>query len=249
MTDHGALSWPPDPEDYEVSGFDPESTEEDVDRLFRIARAHHPRAPESLTWLDLAAGTGRHARELAARGAEVIAADRALGWLHHGRQLAAQEAAEANPGSARGPIHWIGCDLGNLPLAPGSADVAFCLFNTLLEVIENPTAIGLFRRLHTILGPEGLLVIDNFCVELWGEVSDGFYANGIASDGSSQMIWEVGENTFCLRRGDEVDPDNWAIEPADRRYRLWSQRELTMLAALTGFDELARTPDFVFRPR
>ncbi len=232
-------SWPPDPSDYEAFGFDPASTARDVDRIVALAARHAlGRAPRVV---DIACGTGRHARELARRGHRVLGVDRDRAWVRHARATAGADGVSDR-------VCFVHADVGRLPLAPGSVDLAYCLFNTMLEIVDNDVATGLFRGLGQAVRSGGLFVIDNFCRELWAEVANGNYATGVSEDGATQMIWEDGENAFALRRGAEVDPERWEIGPTDRRYRLWSMRELDLLATSGGhFVRVETDPDLVYR--
>lgn len=231
----GTTSWPPDPADYEAHGFDPASTAIDCDRLEAVIARHALARP---LCLDLACGTGRHARELVRRGHRVLGVDRAVDWLGHGAGL-----------PAGADVGWVAGDLGRLPFADACVDLAFCLFNSLMEVTDNATALGLFTEMSRVLTDGGRLVIDNFCRAMWAEVADGYYATGVAPDGSSQMIFLPGENVFALRRGDEVRPDDWEVTADDRCYRLWSQSELQLAATAGGLVCLEDWPDFVFARR
>lgn len=99
------------------------------------------------TWLDAGCGSGVLSRELAARGADVIALDGSPAMLEQARGV----------GSQSGPR--IRYDLiesiENLPLPDGVADGVLC--SSVLEYVESPaTALAEF---HRVLRPGGILML------------------------------------------------------------------------------------------
>lgn len=200
--------------------------------------------------LDLGCGDGRLAVPLARAGARVLAIDQ------DGDALAAL-AGRASGAPLAGELVHAKADLRGLKseelraLVPGPISAALCLGHTFMLLHDPLEALGLMRTLREVLDADGVLLIDDFPVDLWYEVSEGNWQSGIAemeaADGSGtelwQMVWQPGDPVIALRRGDEVDPDEIEILPSDRLHRLYSMGELRLLAACSGFAQPQRRPD------
>ena len=112
-------------------------------------------------------------------------------------------------------------------------------------------AAALMRRLREALDGPGWFAIDNFVVDVWRDVAEGNWQEGVSDDAGWQMVWASGDEAVALRRGDAVDPEDWTFRERDSALRLWSLGSLRLLALSSGW----RGPDadptgalLVFRP-
>ncbi len=183
---------------------------------------------------DLGCGAGRIALPLAQAGLSVLAID------HDAAALTELQIAAESEGLA----HRIECvhadflDNGAaLRFADGSrAQAATLLGNTLMEIHEVERAAAFFRRVRAALDADGALVIDNFVGDIWADVAEGAWQEGVSEDGAWQMVWSIGDAVVALRRDGEVDPDAWEVREQDRRFRLWSTGSLRLLAMASGWE-------------
>jgi len=105
-----------------------------------------PRAPRpDALALDLACGQGRHSRELARLGYEVIAMDVSLYALEHVRR--------DSDGQSRSRVHPVQADVDAWPFAPQAFDLV-----VQVDFLDR----SIFALLVTSLRPGGLLVVDTF---------------------------------------------------------------------------------------
>ncbi len=93
--------------------------------------------------LDLAAGGGEFAEQIALAGHRVVAFDHDLAALQGGRQHCA------------GPIAWLAGDAGDLPFATGSFGVVLC--NSALEHFANDERC--LREMHRVMKPGAVLLL------------------------------------------------------------------------------------------
>lgn len=174
--------------------------------------------------IDVGAGGGRLAGPLVEAGHTVLALDR------DDRAVRACEAL-----GATGRL----VDVSQLDAAvafeDGPADAAVMLGGTLMELVDPLAALALFRALRGAVAPGGWLAVDGSLTEVWDDVAEGAWVTGVSEDGLWQMIWAPGDAVLALRRGDEVDPEDWEIGPGDRLVRLWSLGALRLLASAAGW--------------
>lgn len=98
------------------------------------------RLPADLTIVDLAAGTGRHARPIAESGHVVVAVDFV--------EVAVRAAVAGHP-----RIHGVVADAGALPFRAGTLDAI---------VVVNFLDRALFPQLVTLLRPGGYLLYETY---------------------------------------------------------------------------------------
>jgi SAM-dependent methyltransferase len=102
--------------------------------------------------LELACGTGRHARALAGLGYEVVATDRSEPMLACARR--GQDA----PGAA--PVSFLRQDMLTLQLAAPPFDAAVCLFDSIGFVQTNEAILQVLDGVRRHLHPGGLFVFE-----------------------------------------------------------------------------------------
>lgn len=119
-------------------------------------------------------------------------------------------------------------------LLDGPFDLVLCLGNTFMLVHEPEHAADLVSAIAARLSPGGAFCIDALCDDMWREVAEGYWQEGMSQDGSMQLLWQPGDNVIALRQGERVDPDDDAIAAGDTRFRLWTWGELRLLARLSG---------------
>ena len=183
--------------------------------------------------LDLGCGSGRIALPLAEAGIRVLAIDEDAAALRV-LEDAAQELGVAER------IECVRADFlddaATLRFADGEcADAAAFLGNTLLEIHEVERAVELFTRARSALAEGGAIVVDHFVGDIWADVAEGAWQEGVSEDGAWQMVWSIGDEVVALRRGEAVDPDDWEVRERDRRFRLWSLGSVRLLAMASGW--------------
>lgn len=100
--------------------------------------------------VDVGCGTGRHARRLTARGAEVVAVDVSESLLAAGRQRA-----------VGGGVRWVQGDARALPLSRGSADVVLSLCQGGFGISPDGDEAAL-DEIARVLRPGGHLVLSAY---------------------------------------------------------------------------------------
>ena len=100
--------------------------------------------PRSSRVLDVACGTGRHARLLAARGHRLIAVDRDPAVLATDRSSS---------------LAWVCADMRHLPLRAACADAIICLWQS-FGYFQADDNLALLRDWTSLVTPGGLLILD-----------------------------------------------------------------------------------------
>jgi 2-polyprenyl-6-hydroxyphenyl methylase/3-demethylubiquinone-9 3-methyltransferase len=116
-------------------------------RLEFLTAQMNGRAHAGQSWLDAGCGTGVLARELAARGASVIAMDASPAMLAH---------AHDDPTGISLPIRYQLIDsIDTLPIQDQDADGVLC--SSVLEYVDDPGAV--LREFHRVMRPNGTLIL------------------------------------------------------------------------------------------
>jgi SAM-dependent methyltransferase len=157
--------------------------------------------------LELGAGAGRVALDLAERGVEVIAVERDA-------ELAAELGERAREREL--PVSVVSADLGSngdlrLPLSPALAIGPLHL----IQELEGPARAALLARLHELIAPGGtvaLTVVDESTLLSAGTAATQILPDMREVDGwvySSEPLWvQVGEEMLTVRRVRErVSPE------------------------------------------
>lgn len=189
--------------------------------------------------VDLGCGSGRVAIPLAEEGIRVLAIDRdpqALDALVASAAAGVRERVERRPGDFFDDTTSLSFESGE------RADAAILVGNTLMEIHDVDRAAALFRRLRERLAPGGVVVVDNSPFDTWADVAEGVWQEGVSDDGEWQMLWADGDCVVAIRRGEDVDAENWEVRESDRRFRLWSYGALRLLALASGWDGPRQDP-------
>ena len=178
--------------------------------------------------LDLGCGAGRTLVPLAEAGASCTGVDRDQVAL-----AACRESLERTGCSA----DLVTADFGEwLPKVEDTWDMVCCLGNTLCllwQVEEAMAFLGVVRR-H--LAPGGLLVIDDIPGDLWPEVIEGRWQEGLDPEHGCQMVWSEDDAVFTFRDPSRADADNWDIGSGDVPMRLWTAGALHLAAIAAGYE-------------
>ena len=102
--------------------------------------------------LELACGTGRHARALAGLGYEVVASDRSEAMLACARRT------PDTPGA--GPVTFLRQDMLTLQVEAPAFDAAVCLFDSIGFVQTNEAILQVLQGVRRHLHPGGLFVFE-----------------------------------------------------------------------------------------
>lgn len=116
-------------------------------RLRFLARRLDVHVRPNATWLDAGCGSGVLSRELAARGADVIAMDGSPAMLDAARGL-------ATPAGQRIRYELVE-SIERMPVSDGGADGILC--SSVLEYVASPAAA--LAEFHRVLRPGGILML------------------------------------------------------------------------------------------
>jgi SAM-dependent methyltransferase len=108
-------------------------------------------APPPARLLELACGTGRHARELESLGYSIVATDNSPDML-----ACAAEAA----GQVGSRIRFLEADMRSYDLPEKGFDAAVCLFDSIGYLQTNEAIVSAFSATHRHLRSGGLLVLE-----------------------------------------------------------------------------------------
>jgi len=180
--------------------------------------------------LELGCGGGRVLVPTAAAGHECTGLDRDGAALQRCREALERHGADAELIEHDYVHPWP----ETMTLADASFDAALCLGNTFMTIVDVDDAVAVLQRIADALKPGGAFIIDDIAQEYWPELIEGNWCNGVSDDDSVQMVWADDDAVFALRRGADVDPDDWTLNPSDRRYRLWTTAALELAGRLAG---------------
>lgn len=210
---------------------EPEEHAAQLDALFRLLglsrRADGERGPTPPRVLELGCGTGRIARPLADEGCDVTGIDRRADAL-----AACAKRREGRPDR----LHLHAGEFLGGPWPEGPFDAVLCLGNTLMEVVEMESARRLFKRVAEALRPGGAFIIDDIPGMHWPRLAEGDWQEGVSEEGDVQMVWSDRDAVFALRTppADLSSPEAWRLLPSDRRFRLYTDAVLELLASGAG---------------
>jgi SAM-dependent methyltransferase len=118
-----------------------------------------------------------------------------------------------------------------LPLSE-PVDAIVCCGQTFMLLWDVDEAVETMKLFKASLRKGGVVILDDIPGDLWPEVSQGRWANGVNEDNSLQFVWDSNDAIFAIREGEDVDTDSWELKPDDRRVRLWTMGDLRLVAKL-----------------
>jgi len=120
-----------------------------------------------------------------------------------------------------------------LPLAQ-PVDVIVCCGQTFMLIVDVDQGVEALRLFKASLRDGGMVILDDIPGDLWPEVAQGRWANGVNEEQSLQLVWAANDTVFAIREGDDVDPDSWELGEDDQSLRLWTMGSLRLAAQLAG---------------
>lgn len=199
--------------------------------------------PAASTILDLACGTGRHARELTTLGYRLVGVDRSEGMLRSA--LASGPAPNPLAGAlARG-------DMRAIPLSDGSVAGATCLFDSIGYAVTNAGVRAALNELARVIARGGALVAefwhapamlggyDPVRVRRWPRAGGEVIRISETSLSIPQQLAEVRYSILDL--GDDGSVERWTETHVNRYFQV---QEMAGFLATSGFEPVAWYPGF-----
>jgi ubiquinone/menaquinone biosynthesis C-methylase UbiE len=213
----------------------PERTRAECDRIVRLLGP-----PPGGRLADLCCGHGRHARELARRGFEVVGVDRSPGFLR-----VARDGCPTGAHFARG-------DVAALPLADRSVDGVYCWFSSVGYARPGKDLV-LLREARRVLRPGGKVAVET---RNWATLESGDHVLETSAGRIVDRVEveEAGARLRTRRRYEPVDGPEREVEFSLHRYDVASFAGMLKAAgfadvrALGGDDETSAklSPRVVF---
>ncbi len=204
--------------------------------------------------LELGVGAGRIAIPLARAGFQVTGLDISWPMLARGRERIAAAGLSRR-------IQLIHGDFRYPPLASGRFALAYCAYNAFLHLIEGEDQMRALTAWRRALRPGGLLVIDVENPQLEGltllMLQQGFEPEETLTDPetgeeirkSTRAEVDLTDQVLRFRRlyqgEDAAGP--WEVEQSFE-IRILFQRELALLLACAGYEDLRFYGDFELNP-
>lgn len=177
--------------------------------------------------LDLGCGAGRTLVPMAGTGAHCTGVD------CDGAALATCQMSLEDQGCHADLIE---ADfLSWLPSVEDTWDLVCCLGNTFCLLWQIDQAVEFLESVREHLAPGGRLVVDDIPGDLWPEVTQGRWQEGIDPGSGRQLVWAEDDAVFTLRAPAEADAGAWSLGPSDRPLRLWTAGSLHLAAIATGY--------------
>ena len=120
-----------------------------------------------------------------------------------------------------------------LPLTQ-PVDVIVCCGQTFMLLADVDQGVEALRLFKESLRDGGMVILDDIPGDLWPEVAQGRWANGINEEETLQLVWAANDTVFAIREGDAVDADTWELGEDDRPLRLWTMGSLRLASQLAG---------------
>jgi SAM-dependent methyltransferase len=118
-----------------------------------------------------------------------------------------------------------------LPLSE-PVDVIVCCGQTFMLLSSVEDGVKALRLFKKSLRKGGMIIIDDIPGDLWPEVAEGGWSNGINEEETLQLVWARNDAVFTIREGDQVDSDSWELKESDRCVRLWTMGALQLATQL-----------------
>jgi SAM-dependent methyltransferase len=173
--------------------------------------------------VDVGCGDGRILIPLAVAGHRVVGIDNDASAISACASRCAELDVDAN--LIDGDVFDV------LPLSE-PIDTIVCCGQTLMLMHDIEDGVALLKLCRQSLKKHGLLILDDLPGDLWPEVAQGRWANGINEERTLQLVWAVDDSVFAVREGDRVDEDCWELKDSDCKLRLWTMGSLHLAAQL-----------------
>jgi SAM-dependent methyltransferase len=118
-----------------------------------------------------------------------------------------------------------------LPLSE-PVDAIICCGQTFMLLADVDEAVAALRLFKQSIKNDGIIIIDDIPGDLWPEVANGGWANGVNEDSTLQLVWAHNDAVFTIREGEQVDAGSWELKESDRNVRLWTMGALKLAAQL-----------------
>lgn len=177
--------------------------------------------------LDLGCGSGRTLVPLAAHGVQCTGLDLDQSALDACRAdlLKSNTSAELMTADFR---TW-------LAASTATWDVITCLGNTFCLIWKIEDALECLALIRSRLSPGGMFILDDIPADLWPQLTEGHWQEGLDPEAGCQLVWSGDDAVFTIRQHSSVDPDDWTIGDRDVPLRLWTAGALQLAAAASGF--------------
>jgi SAM-dependent methyltransferase len=185
--------------------------------------------------LDVAAGTGRHARAFAELGFDVTATDLNDELLDVGRAAAGDR------------IRFVQADMTELDVDGGPFDLVTCLFDSIGYVQENGRVVAALRSLGRHAGRRGVVVVEFLHAPAIVRSADSRrersveLADGRAATRTSEMRLDVERMLMHVRYEIELGVERHAEEQVNR---VFTVPEMLLLAEAAGLDVRSCVPAY-----
>lgn len=204
-----------------------------------------PRKPELV--LDLACGTGRMTRTLAARGYDMIGIDGSDSML-----------SEAYMRSAGDPILYLCQDMRAFELY-GTVGAVVCCLDSINYLLSENDLHTVFRLVHNYLDPDGLFLFDvntpykfkniygNNAYILEDEIEDeDSQTHAVFCGWQNEFSEESGICDFYLSLFEEDEDGAYLRSDEHQRERCYTKEQLTNALRACGFELLGIYADYAF---
>jgi ubiquinone/menaquinone biosynthesis C-methylase UbiE len=185
--------------------------------------------------LDVACGTGRHARAFAELGYDVTAIDLNEELLNVGRA------------ATDGRVRFVQGDMTDLDVDGRPFDVVTCLFDSIGYALENDRVVATLRSLGRHVARDGALVVEFLHAPAILRGADTrrertvALADGRKATRTSQMTLDVERMLMHVRYEIAVDGERHSEEQVNR---IFTVPEMRLLAEAAGLDVRSVVPAF-----
>jgi SAM-dependent methyltransferase len=179
----------------------------------------------SLDVLDIGCGSGRLLIPLAVAGHHVIGID---------SDSNAIQTATNNLRDAEIEATCIEGDFFHELPFDEPVDVIVCCGHTFMLLYDVDQALEALQLFKKSLRKGGMVIIDDIPGDLWPEVAEGNWVNGLNEQAKLQLVWAEDDAVFAIREGDAVDDASWELKESDVPLRLWTMGSLRLLARLAS---------------
>ena len=175
------------------------------------------------TVIDIGCGDGRVLVPLASAGHQLTGIDIDEHAIEACRSRCSAQSLD--------PTLRTGDVMDVLPL-PEPVDAIVCSGQTFMLFSDVSDAVHLLKLCKQSLVHGGILIMDDIPGDLWPEVAQGGWANGVNEEGTMQFVWAEDDAVFTIREGVQVDESDWDLRDDEVTMRLWTAGALKLAAEL-----------------